>query len=202
MLGRGPRMTWVRWSLRFASVVSMAIWVGGLPVYGALVLPRLHRAIGVPRTAPITREVTHGLNLIGLVALAAWAVMMAWDRWDGRLRPRRAAAVLWSLSALTLLGLWTLHSAMSAQMEAGRTSTAGFYPLHRVYLIAGLIQWCANLALLGVAIAAWGVGGGRRDHPVSSLTTHSGSEPGPSGIPPFFAQPPGPSSPRSMADAP
>ena len=47
---------------------------------------------------------------------------------------------------------------MRQQLDEG--SLRGFYPMHRLYLIASTVQWVANLALVGVSLWIWQVGAG------------------------------------------
>ncbi len=42
---------------------------------------------------------------------------------------------------------------MDGRLESG--SLRGFYPLHRIYLIASTAQWLANLGLLAVVLVPW-----------------------------------------------
>lgn len=153
---------WGRWVLRAAVALAMSAWVGGLLVYGALVLPRLHAAFGVPRTAPVTRQVTLGLNGLGAVAIGlGWAALWGERRAGGGAGCRALAALL-GLSTALLALQWGLHGAMSRRMELRQTGVAGFDPLHRYYLAASLVQWFANLGLIALAVRPGGrVGPGR-----------------------------------------
>jgi hypothetical protein len=138
----------------YASVLTMAFWVSGLAAYGGLILPVLHERFGVPATAPVTRRVTWALNLAGVVAVATWALTLALA---GRAWPRRARRAMWSLligSALMLAAQFALLERLGRRMDTRQTDSAGFYPLHRAYLLVSTTQWLANLALVGLMLGA------------------------------------------------
>ena len=139
---------WFRKLVGAAGVLAMACWVGGLAVYGGLVLHTLHDRFGVPATAPITRQVTGGLNGIGLVAVALWWLARWLEGRAGRAWPRRWRVVALGLSTAILASQYALHGVLSRQMDLERTHSEAFYPLHRTYLILSTVQWLANLSLL------------------------------------------------------
>ncbi len=143
------------WSfvLRSSGLLAMACWIGGLAVYGALVLPFLHERFGVSSTAPVTRHVTLGLNAIGLAAL-----VLGWIEFETirRGETRRWAwfrVGLLAVSSAILAAQFVMHAMMSGQMDSGRL--AGFYPIHRVYLVASTAQWFVNMAILVQASLSW-----------------------------------------------
>jgi hypothetical protein len=145
-------MSRLGFAVRFVGVVLMAVWVGGLASYGAMILPALHARFTPAGTAPITRHFTGGLNGVGLATLLAWGLGLFLNPSNGPTRTRRVSWVLLAASALLLVVEFALHGALSRQMTLHQTRSEGFYPLHRVYLIVSTVQWLANLALLGLAL--------------------------------------------------
>jgi hypothetical protein len=134
-------------------VVLMGVWVGGLATYGAMLLPVLHARLTVAGTAPITRQFTAGLNALGLATLLLWALGLSATRRDWSRRAWWSSWALLAASAGLLVVEFGLHTLLSRQMQQGQTSSEGFYPLHRIYLIASSLQWLVNLGLIGVAMS-------------------------------------------------
>lgn len=149
--------------LRFFALLTLAVWVGGFTFYSAVVIPELHGAMGSVEAGDITRRVTDPLNAIGAVALGVWWALEAVDRSEVRARVRRTRLGLLAATSAILAFLVLLHRVMDGRLDAGRLN--GFYPLHRVYLIASTLQWLANLGLLAVAVVGWGA---RNDHAVEA----------------------------------
>lgn len=135
-----------RWLLRAGAQVALAVWVGSLPTYGGLTLPRLHQHFGVAATIPITAVVTRDLNLIGGVALAlVWALVLL-ERREGAVGGRRARMALVALSTAILTFLASLHPVMTRHLAT--EGLIGFGPMHHAYTIASTVQWFANVGLL------------------------------------------------------
>ena len=150
-----------RFSSRFAASVAMAAWVGGFMVYGGLVVAILDETLGRYEAGMITRRVTVGLNIIGMVAVGTCALLAWVEREVGRRIDRRSRLALLALSAASLLMLAVLHSEMDRRLDS--TGLRGFKPWHRAYLMVSTGQWLANLGLIGVTIRIWTDRGPRKD---------------------------------------
>jgi hypothetical protein len=139
-------------ALRFLGLLTLSIWVGGFTFYSAVVIPILHDAIGTSETGAITRRVTHAINAAGVATVAVWWLIVGLERSlaSGSLRLRRARFWLLAGTSALLVFLVVLHRVMDDRLDAGRLQ--GFYPLHRVYLIASTAQWFLNLGLLLVPL--------------------------------------------------
>lgn len=136
--------------LRFASLVALAVWLGGFTFYSAAVVPILHDEFGSLGGSAVTRRATDVLNLVGLAAVGLWWADLAADRWAdvrvGRLRP---AALIGSTAGLAVL--FVLHHLMDRRLDT--VGLRGFYPWHRAYLILSTATWAANLGLLASTVA-------------------------------------------------
>jgi hypothetical protein len=139
--------------LRMLCVVSLAVWVGGLTFYGAVVVPVLHDVLDGLVAGSITRRVTDTLNLIGVATLAIWGVSSWLERSLGPPILRRARWGLLAIAAACLAVLLVLHRVMDERLDA--RTLGGFYPIHRAYLITTTVQWFAGLGLLATALAGW-----------------------------------------------
>ena len=142
-------MSWRSLIVRIACFALMSAWAGGFSVYGGVVVPTLHEAIGVPDTAAVTRQVTNWLNGIGAVTLTAWiAAPFLFRRSPGTERLRILRALLLAASFLLLVGLALLHLRMESILDSGLRPR--FYPYHRAYLTASTAQWLVGLVLLAI----------------------------------------------------
>ncbi|MGP0066784.1 MAG: DUF4149 domain-containing protein [Isosphaeraceae bacterium] len=141
-------------TLRFACSLTLAVWVGGFAFYGGAVIPILHDAMDSLQAGGITRRVTDVLNAVGVATLAVWSLAAWLERSSGPPRVRRARLILLGITLMLLLFLIVLHGIMNERLETG--SLRGFYPLHRVYLIASTVQWVANLGLMATSLVLWG----------------------------------------------
>jgi hypothetical protein len=140
--------------IRWVATVLLAVWFGGFTFYSSFVLPVLHAEMGKFDTgAVVTRQVTARLNQVGAATLAAWWVLVAAERPAGTRQARLCRVGLLAADTLILIGLFTLHAAMSRRLDA--SPVRGFYPLHRVYLWASTMQWVVNLALVAVTLRVW-----------------------------------------------
>ena len=146
-------MTFKTFGLRFLSVTSLAVWFGGFSFYGAAVIPALHDELSGPQAGAITRRVTDLLNLVGIVTLAIWWGTAWLERSILSRRFRRTRLVLLSTTSPLLAFLIILHRIMDHHLDA--YGLRGFYPLHRVYLIASTVQWIVNLGLFAVTVIDW-----------------------------------------------
>lgn len=133
-------------AFRVLSVLGLALWVGGFSFYSTVVIPALHEAIGSVETGYITRGVTNTLNAIGTAALVTCWLSWALDSRSIRRRGIDGRLVLLVASSAILATLVVLHRKMDQQLES--TGLAGFYSLHRLYLIASTAHWFVNVGLL------------------------------------------------------
>jgi hypothetical protein len=139
--------------LRWLALMALAVWFGGFTFYSAAVLPVLHEVMGSLEAGSVTREVTDTLNLAGASALSGWWVLAGAEWRLGRPGARRLRLGLLTADTAILIGLFALHPVMDRRLDTG--SLRGFYPLHRVYLIASTVQWVVNLALVAVSLVVW-----------------------------------------------
>ena len=137
-------------SLRFLCLLALSVWVGGFTFYSAVVIPVLHDSLGSLDTGYVTQQVTDNLNAIGLVAVLLWWLAAWVERTAGSAGARKARLGLLVATTLILLGLIALHRVMDGRLETG--SFRGFYPLHRVYLVASTVQWVVNVGLMAVSL--------------------------------------------------
>jgi hypothetical protein len=141
--------------LRFASLLTWAVWVGGFLFHSAVEVPVLHEHLDSFEAGAITQQVTDILNLMGLVAVGSWGVLGVMDRpavpssrWLKFLRGGS-----WLISCVLLLSLFVLHDVMDRLLEEGPLSR--FYPWHRLYLRLSTALWLSNLAQLLTWVVSW-----------------------------------------------
>jgi hypothetical protein len=139
--------------LRFICLFSLSIWLGGFTFYSAVVIPILHRSLGVGQTGPITQRVTDFINAAGGVTVILWWLSAWVERSANPAIARRARLALLAGSTITLLVLVFLHQVMDRRLESSGLS--GFYVLHRAYLIASTAQWLMNLGLFAAVLVLW-----------------------------------------------
>ena len=101
---------------------------------------------------------------VALWWLAAWA-----ERSAHPALARRARLGLLAASTLMLLALVRLHQLMDSRLDTG--TLRGFYPLHRIYLIASTAQWVVNLGLMAIVLVPWRNGPAGGDAAALSLRT-------------------------------
>lgn len=141
-------------ALRVLCLLALSVWMGGFTFYSAAVIPILHDRLGSLDAGNVTQQVTDALNGIGVVTLVLWWAAAGVERSTGSARRRRTRLALLSVTTTLLLGLIYLHQVMDSRLET--TGLRGFYPLHRVYLIASTVQWVVNVGLLTCFLAGWG----------------------------------------------
>lgn len=110
----------------------------------------LHESLGSLDTGFVTQQVTDYLNYIGVGAVLVWWAAAGVERRDGPARVRAVRLLLLLASTLILAGLIVLHRVMDGRLETG--GLRGFYPLHRVYLVASTVQWFLNLGLMAALL--------------------------------------------------
>lgn len=138
---------------RFLVIGASALWVGSLPVYAEIVIPVASDVLGSHREVGfITRRVTVGLNLLGVLMVA----MLGWD-----LRVRcagRRAWIAWCVVVLAQGFLFVWHPVVDGLLDPDAGSVndeALFYMLHRVYLWTSILQWVTAVGLGWHALAGW-----------------------------------------------
>ena len=132
-------------------VWSLAFWIGGFTFYGAVVIPILHDQLGSAlETGLVTQRVTDVLNLLCLVTVTlGWSrAVVERPRGDPRRTCWKSAVGLLAIIAGCLGWLFYLHRRLDDRLAGGEM--AGFYPLHRVYLWVGTLQWLAGVGLLSI----------------------------------------------------
>ena len=131
---------------RFLLILTFAVWQGGFVFYAGVVVPtgtELHGHFGQGR---VTQRVTNALNLLGLLAHAAylWELLAA----PGR---KRLNWVLWGISLMMLGGLAAVHPVMDSLI--GPTGVEGDFPnWHKLYLWLSTAQWAVAVVLLWRAV--------------------------------------------------
>lgn len=135
-------------ALRVLSILGLALWVGGFSFYSAVVIPALHEAIGSVETGYITQGVTNTLNAIGAAALVSCWVWTVLDTRTNHRHGHRARVALMIASSAILALLIVLHRKMDRHLDSA--GLAGFYPLHRIYLMASTAHWLINVGLLAL----------------------------------------------------
>lgn len=138
-------------------MVAIAIWFGGFTFYSTIVIATAQEVLHSHlRAGLITQQVTHWLNLVGLVPL----VLCAWNCWNlgrngGKTLVRMLVAALVSMIALQS-GLFALHPLLDGQIVGREVEDAGtFFRLHRWYLVVSTAQWLATLGYLWITLSLW-----------------------------------------------
>jgi len=148
--------------LRTTTVLTMALWWGGLTFYALFVVPTGFEVLGgETEQGFITQRVSNIINLCGLVALAVLLgnVAAGW-RSIGRFA-RFALAGTWLAMAAAQLVLMLVHPRLDALLDAGSHSIvepSSFHRLHEFYLSVTTVQWSAGLAHLLTVISMWSCG--------------------------------------------
>ena len=130
---------------RFLAVAALAVWIGGLTFYAAVVVPVGGELLGETQQGFVTQRVTNWLNGIGAVALLLVGVYLLEQR--GRLLFSN-----WCVLLLIQIGLFLVHVSLDRMLEHETTSVLDpdrFYGVHRIYLLLTTTQW-----LFGV-VALW-----------------------------------------------
>jgi hypothetical protein len=129
------------WLYRFVCLAALAFWMGGFTFYALVVIPTGNHLLGSIQQGLLTQQVTHWMNLLGIVSLAI-LLPSAWRcRW-------RAAS--WLVMAGSLAALFWLHPRLDALIDTAAQTITGdsFYQWHQAYLAAVTIQWAAALVYL------------------------------------------------------
>lgn len=138
------------------TLALFAVWWGGFTFYAVIVVPTGHMVLhSRVRQGFITQQVTNWLNLIGVVVLVAFLVRIIIDRPPRSTVGRsRIAFVSWSLTAVTLAGLYWMHPHLDGFLDPVSRTVSNddlFYTWHRWYLVVATLQWVAG-AVLGAVV--------------------------------------------------
>src|SRR5262245_47242438 len=131
--------------VRLLALLAFSVWLGGFTFYSAMVIPVLHDVMDSTDAGSITQRVTYRLNALGIVALVGCAASLRLDRARTAACSRNAVVLLATSTGL-LLFLVALHNVMDRLLAGG--SLRGFYPLHRLYLVASTVQWFVNVGFM------------------------------------------------------
>lgn len=144
---------------RFLIICLFAFWLGGLTFYAVVVVPTGARILGSDTDQGfITQQVTHWLNLIGVLGMIifGWNLKTLWRK-DGDI-PRKQLAASWLLILLSQAALIFVHPVMDKLLDATVHSVSDpvqFYRWHRVYLIAVTVLWVGGLTHLWYLLRGW-----------------------------------------------
>jgi len=139
---------------RIVVVVALGLWLGGITLYGLVVVPAGVKVLGSATAQGfVTQEVISRLNVLAVVALAG----LAWNTLATR---TRALVATWLVMIAAQVALFLLQPYVSALLDATThqvSDHAAFYARHRIYLLVTTVQWLAALAYAGFALARWRV---------------------------------------------
>ena len=144
---------------RFATVLVLALWMGGFTFYAEIIIPTAAHVLHSERHVGfITEQVTNWLNLIGLAALAVflWNLIAEWGRQPAE--RRRWLAVAWGTMALAHAGLFATHPLIDRLLDIQAHTIRDddrFLMLHNVYLTFATTQWVAALIYTWLSLCAW-----------------------------------------------
>jgi hypothetical protein len=137
----------------------LALWMGGFTFYAEIVIPTATKVLGSGRHVGfITQQVTHWLNLIGIIALTVflWNLLAEWRGQSAR--RRLAFALAWATMVLSHTGLFAVHPLIDRLLDP-QTHTIRDYDhfetLHTIYLTFATAQWVAALIYLWLSLRAW-----------------------------------------------
>lgn len=148
-----------RYLARLATILTMALWWGGLTFYALFVVPTGVDVLGgETEQGFITQRVSNIVNLCGIVALAVLLANAATSwRSIGRFA-RSALAITWLAMAAAQSVLLLVHPRLDALLDVATHSIvepSGFHRLHEFYLSVTTIQWSAGLLHLIAMLAIW-----------------------------------------------
>jgi uncharacterized membrane protein len=153
--------------------VALAIWIGGLIVIIAAVIPAVFNAFGssVETAGRLLARVFDGYNRLVIATIVMLSGAAAWRFWVSKRQGRPEAAVtrveLGLLGAMVLVAVLIVlvlgpalvvrqEQAFAAQGEiAKQAAFEGFFQLHRVVRGLYMLNLGLGLVLLGVKIHKW-----------------------------------------------
>ncbi len=134
--------------LRMVSLYMLSLWIGGFTFYSAAVIPVLHEQMESYEAGAITQKVTDRLNALGALTLILVCATTLLGVAQDAARFRKEYLFLVTTSGAILIYLVILHRSMDHRLNT--VGLAGFYRLHRAYLIASTAHWVINVAILGL----------------------------------------------------
>lgn len=145
---------------RFLSIAGLALWLGGVVFYGAVVVPTAHDVLGSHREIGfVTRKVTGSLNWIGAATLA----LLLWNTAaEAPRRTRRNRIALGITLGILLAGLiahFVLRSILDGMLDPSSMTIRDrprFFPLHERYLNVTSVLCLAGPAHLWTMIDGFG----------------------------------------------
>src|SRR5262245_2017182 len=148
-----------RYLSRLATVLTMALWWGGLTFYALFVVPTGVEVLGgETEQGFITQRVSNIINLCGVLALVVLLVHAAvsW-RSIGRFA-KITLSTTWFITAAAQSVLLLMHPRLDALLDVPSHSIvepSSFHRLHELYLIVITIQWSSALLHLVAIITIW-----------------------------------------------
>lgn len=136
---------------RGVALAALSLWIGGIALYGAVVVPAGGHVLGKVAQGFVTERVTSELNVLGAVALAA----LAWSTFASR---RRALVATWLVMLAAQLALFALHPYVGALLDGAAHEVrdrGAFYARHRIYLLVTTAQWLAAVVHGAASLAVW-----------------------------------------------
>lgn len=142
---------------RFAVLQLLMLWQGGFLFYTSVVVPLGTKLNGPTGQGALTARVTDWMNLLGVIALVALALDVAFATDPNR---RRTACRWWTwfVALVCQYLLFFVHACLDHFMDDARRLVLvhdAFYPAHRVYLWVSTVQWAAGLLLAWWSVRAW-----------------------------------------------
>lgn len=153
--------------------VALAMWIGGLVVIIAAVIPAVFNAFGgsVETAGRLLARVFDGYNRLVIVAIVMLAGAAAWRFWVGRQQgcleggdTRVELGLLGVMILIALLIVLVLGPALVVRQEqafaaqgdiAKKVAFEGFFQMHRVVRGLYVLNLGLGLILLGVKIHKW-----------------------------------------------
>ena len=130
---------------KFLVIIAFAFWMGGFTFYAGVVVEVGSRVLeSHHRQGMVTQQVTHWLNLSGVIALGIflWNILASRTKIERKLMLIMAST--WAVMVFTLLLLFVVHRLLDAAIY--REDVEAFDTLHAVYLVTSTVQWVAALA--------------------------------------------------------
>jgi hypothetical protein len=126
---------------RFVCLAALAFWMGGFTFYALVVIPTGNHLLGSIRQGLLTQQVTHWMNLLGILSLLILLPSARHRKWS---------AISWLVMAVSLALLFWLHGRLDVLIDASAriVVSENFDRWHRAYLVAVTIQWFASLLFL------------------------------------------------------
>jgi hypothetical protein len=119
--------------------------MGGFAFYFAVVVPTGGKVLGGSQQGFVTQQVTHWLNLIGIIAL----LMFLWDAMAHRSRLLFAS---WMLLAVLQVCLFAIHRQLDVLIDASAQTVTNellFHFWHEWYESIATVQFAVGLIHLG-----------------------------------------------------